>query len=133
LEEWYTKATNFYVGHQKAQRLFRKRDKPTNNSTPPTQKRFSFPKKKDPNAMDINRMSIEERSHLMKEGKCFRCKLFGHLSRDCPNKGQNTTTPTTPKWTGKSAASHIRALIASMSEEEKKELEEEGEKHSLGF
>jgi Zinc knuckle len=87
--------------------------------------------------MDIDRMSIEERTRLMKEGKCFRCKLFGHLSRDCPNKGQNTTTTTptttTPKWTGKSVASHIRALIASMSEEEKKALEEEGEKHGLGF
>jgi hypothetical protein len=105
LEEWYTKATNFYVGHQKVQRLFRKRDKPTTTfSAPPAQKRFSFPEKKDPNAMDIDRMSIEERTHLMKEGKCFRCKLFGHLSRDCPNKGQNTmTTTATPKWTGKSA------------------------------
>jgi Retrotransposon gag protein len=137
LEEWYTKATNFYVGHQKAQRLFRKRDKPTmTSSAPPAQKRFSFPEKKDPNAMDIDRMSIEERTRLMKEGKCFRCKLFGHLSRDCPNKGQNTTTTTTsttPKWTGKSAASHIRTLIASMSEEEKKVLEEEGEKFGLGF
>jgi hypothetical protein len=70
----------------------------------------------------------------MKEGKCFRCKLFGHLSRDCPNKGKNTTTTmNTPKWTGNSTASHIRTLIASMSEEEKKVLEEEGEKHSLGF
>jgi hypothetical protein len=69
----------------------------------------------------------------MKEGKCFRC-IFGHLSRDCPNKGQNsTTTMNTPKWTGKSAASHIRTLIASMSEEEKKVLEEEGKKHGLGF
>jgi Zinc knuckle len=86
--------------------------------------------------MDIDRMSIEERTHLMKEGRCFRCKLFGHLSRDCPNKGQNTTSTTTTntsKWTGKSAASHIRALIASMSKEEKKALEEEGEKHGLGF
>jgi hypothetical protein len=42
------------------------------------------------------------------------------------------TTTTTPKWTGKSTASHIRTLIASMSEEEKKVLEE-GEKHGLGF
>jgi hypothetical protein len=138
LEEWYTKATNFYVGHQRAQRLFKKRDnKPmTTPSAPPAQKRFSFPKKKDPNAMDIDWMSIEERMRLMKEGKCFRCKLFGHLSRDCPNKGQNTTmttTPTTPKWTGKSAASHIRTLIASMTEEEKEVLEEEGEKFGLGF
>jgi hypothetical protein len=42
-------------------------------------------------------------------------------------------TTTTPKWTGKSAALHIRALIALMSEEEKKALEEEGEKNGLGF
>jgi Retrotransposon gag protein/Zinc knuckle len=136
LEEWYTKATNFYIGHQRAQRLFKRRDnKPMNTTSAlPAQKKFSFPEKKDPNAMDIDRMSIEERTRLMKEGKCFRCKLFGHLSRDCPNKGQNTTTTTTtPKWTGKSVASHIRTLIASMSEEEKKVLEEEGEKFGLGF
>jgi Retrotransposon gag protein len=134
LEEWYTKATNFYVGHQRAQCLFRKRDKPANTpSAPPAQKKFSFPEKKDPNAMDIDRMSIEEHTRLMKEGKCFRCKLFGHLSWDCPNKGQVNMTPTTPKCTGKSAASHIQTLIASMSEEEKKILEEEGEKHGLCF
>jgi hypothetical protein len=30
-------------------------------------------------------------------------------------------------------ASHIRALITSMSDEEKKVLEEEGEKNGLGF
>jgi hypothetical protein len=136
LEEWYTKATNFYVRHQRAQHLFKKRDSkpPNTSSTLPAQKKFSFPEKKDSNAMDINRMSIKERTRLMKEGKCFRCKLFRHLSWDCPNKGQNiVTTMTTPKWTGKSAASHIRTLIASMSEEEKKVLEEEGEKHGLGF
>jgi Ty3 transposon capsid-like protein len=80
LEEWYTKATNFYVGHQRAQRLFRKRDNKPATSAPPAQKQFSFPEKKDPNAMDIDRMSIEECTCLMKEGKCFRCKLFGHLS-----------------------------------------------------
>jgi Retrotransposon gag protein len=130
LEEWYTKATNFYIGHKRAQHLFKKReDKPANTNMPPAQKKFTFPEKKDPNAMDIDRMTTEECACLMKEGKCFRCKLFGHLSHDCTNKGQNTT----PKWTGKSTASHIQALIASMSEEEQKALEEEGEKNSLGF
>jgi Retrotransposon gag protein len=136
LEEWYTKATNFYVGHQRAQRLFKRWDsKPaTTSSALPVQKIFFFPEKKDLNAMDIDRMLIKEQTCLMKEGKCFRCKLFGHLSQDCPNKGQNTTTTTsTPKWTGKSTAAHIWTLIASMSEEEKKALEEEGEKHGLGF
>jgi hypothetical protein len=136
LEEWYTKATNFYIGHQRVQCLFKKQDnKPTNTtSTLPAQKKFFFPEKKDPNAMDIDHMSIEECMCLMKEGKCFRCKLFRHLSWDCPNKGQNTTTTTTTlKWTGKSVAAHIWTLIASMSEGEKKALEEEGEKHGLGF
>jgi hypothetical protein len=136
LEEWYTKATNFYVGHQRAQRFFKERDSKLLNtsSTLPAQKKFSFPEKKDPNAMDIDHMSIKERTCLMEEGKCFRWKLFRHLSWDCQNKGQNnTTTTTTPKWTGKSMASHIRTLIASMSEEEKKVLEEEGKKHGLGF
>jgi hypothetical protein len=135
LEKWYAKATNFYIGHQRAQHLFKRRDnKPTNTfGAPPTQKKFSFPEKKDPNAMDIDCMSIKERTRLMKEGKCFRCKLFGHLSQDCPSKGQNNMTTTTPKWTGKFVASHIRTLIASMSEEEKKILAEEGEKHGLGF
>jgi Retrotransposon gag protein len=88
-EEWYTKATNFYVGHQRAQHLFKRRDnKPaTTPSALSVQKKFSFPEKKDPNAMDIDRMSIEEQTHLMKEGKCFRCKLFGHLSRRLPKQG----------------------------------------------
>jgi Zinc knuckle len=83
--------------------------------------------------MDIDRMSIKEHTCLMEEGKCFRCKLFGHLSRDCPNKTTTAPPTSTPKWTGKSAAAHIQTLIASMSEEEKKALEEEGEKHGLGF
>jgi Zinc knuckle len=135
LEEWYTKATNFYVRHQRAQCLFRKRDKPVSTpSAPSAQKKFSFPEKKNLNAMDIDCMSIGERTRLMKEGKCFRCKLFGHLSRDCPSKGQNTmTTPATLKWTGKAVASQIQTLIASINIEEKKALEEEGEKFRLGF
>jgi Retrotransposon gag protein len=135
LEEWYTKATNFYIRHKRVQCLFKKwDDKPTNTfGALPVQKKFTFPEKKNPNAMDIDHIMVNEPTCLMKEGKCFRCKLFGHLSQDCPSKGQNTTPTTTPKWTGKSAALHIRALIASMSEEEKKALEEEGKKNGLGF
>jgi hypothetical protein len=64
--------------------------------------------------MDIDCMTVNEQTHLMKEGKCFRCKLFGHLSQDCPNKQQTNTMlmTLTLKWTDKSTASHIRALIA---------------------
>jgi Retrotransposon gag protein len=49
LEEWYTKATNFYVGHQRAQHLFGKRDKPVNTpSTPSAQRSFLFQKGRIP-------------------------------------------------------------------------------------
>jgi hypothetical protein len=82
LEEWYSKATNFYIGHKRAQHLFKKQDdEPTNTfGAPSAQKKSTFPKKKDPNTMDIDCMMVDERTRLMKEGKCFRCKLFGHLS-----------------------------------------------------
>jgi hypothetical protein len=53
---------------------------------PVAQKKFMFPEKKDPNVMYIDRMTVNEQTRLMKEGKCFRCKLFRHLSQDCPNK-----------------------------------------------
>ena len=36
--------------------------------------------------MDIDTMTIEEQTKLMKEGRCFRCKKTGHISRDCPTK-----------------------------------------------
>ena len=47
---------------------------------------------KDPNAMNVDVMSIEERNELMKKGVCFRCKKTGHLSKDCPTRNKTTGT-----------------------------------------
>jgi len=44
---------------------------------------FSKPTAKDPNTIDINTMSQQERTDLMKKGACFRCKKRGHRARDC--------------------------------------------------
>ena len=49
------------------------------------------PKAKDPNAMDVDQararqLMMEERTELMKTGKCFTCKQTGHLSHDCPRR-----------------------------------------------
>ncbi len=56
---------------------------------------------KDPNAMDVDTVQLkplsnEERQNLSREGRCFRCRQKGHMSRNCPQGGQKQTfTPRT--------------------------------------
>ena len=106
LKDWYTKATKFHNNWKRARRILGRRTggEQKNVRTRGT-KKFVFPKKeRDPNAMDVDRLTVEERTKLMKEGRCFRCKLQGHLSRDCP--GEKKDEPK-KKWDGKSAVAHI--------------------------
>jgi Zinc knuckle len=41
-------------------------------------------KRKDPNAMDVDALTMEERGMLLRQGKCFRCKKTGHMAKNCP-------------------------------------------------
>jgi hypothetical protein len=55
------------------------------------------PKPKDPNAMEIDcvkarQITTDERTELMKAGKCFTCRKQGHLSRDCPQRPSHLRT-----------------------------------------
>ena len=73
---------------------------------------------------NFKKLTPEERIQLAKEGRCFRCRLQGHVARNCPKNTNNTptkvreTTTTTPKLT---KAQQIRALEESMAEEERAE------------
>ncbi len=62
---------------------------------------------KDPNAMDttpgwtrVRRMTTDERTRLMNEGKCFNCQKKGHFSRDCPQSPSPAGRDRTP-WARK--------------------------------
>jgi hypothetical protein len=88
--------------------------------------KFYFPRReRDPNAMDIDRLSMEERNKLMKEGRCFKCKGIGHRANECPEH-----SPADPrrkedpkrKMGGKDLHAHIRSLFKDMTEEEKEEF-----------
>ena len=39
-----------------------------------------------PSRARARRIDADERTELMKAGKCFTCKKQGHLSRDCPQR-----------------------------------------------
>ena len=89
---------------------------------------------------NFKKLTPEERAQLAKEGHCFRCRLQGHMARDCPknanqnfntnaretttetkssNPLSNTPTPdnkTSPKLT---RAQQIRALEEAMEDEER--------------
>jgi hypothetical protein len=40
--------------------------------------------RRDPNAMDVDALTMEERGMLLRQGKCFRCKKAGHMAKYCP-------------------------------------------------
>jgi hypothetical protein len=40
--------------------------------------------RKNPNVMDVDSLTMEERGMLLRQGKCFRRKKTGHMAKDCP-------------------------------------------------
>ena len=75
--------------------------------------------------MDVDVLTAEERSDLIRKGACFRCKAQGHLSRDCPQKEKKSEPKKEEKkkaWKGKDLAAYVRAQMLEITEEEKGEF-----------
>jgi Retrotransposon gag protein len=70
---------------------------------------------RDPNAMEIDVMTAEKQTFLMKQGFCFKCEGWGHLARDCKGKKKDTSPP-------KKDIKDIHALLTALTAKEKKEL-----------
>jgi hypothetical protein len=93
---------------------------------------------KDPNAMDVDALSIKQREEVMRKGVCFGCGEVGHISCNCPKKqryggqGGNTGKPgqtsTSKTWTkGKELLGHIRTLTTGLTTNEMEEFMKEAE------
>uniref|UniRef100_A0A0W0FM09 CCHC-type domain-containing protein n=1 Tax=Moniliophthora roreri TaxID=221103 RepID=A0A0W0FM09_MONRR len=71
-------------------------------------------------------LSESDRKDYMVAGKCFHCAKTGHVSQDCPTKGQAQQIPP-PKYEPKKlspqeAFTKIRVLIAEQGEGEQEEI-----------
>ena len=97
-------------------------------------RRFYFDhSQKDPNAMDVDAMTTQEREDIMRKGLCFGCKEPGHISKNCPKKNQGQAPPPPPqkKWKGKELHAHIKALIAQMEDDDANTFFEEAAKEGF--
>src|SRR6202789_3718207 len=65
----------------------------------PSNRQF-FQREKDPNAMDIDSLSVDKRNKLMKDGKCFICQQTGHMAKDHKKNdfAQNQKREDAPKY-----------------------------------
>ena len=120
LDEWYEWATKLDHQWKKMRLTMGKSNVEQRNTSEGNQRRFTFPRTKDPNAMDINASSTNEQNQLMKEGKCFGCKKIGHISKNCPDKKVKKEEP--KKYKGKELHTHIRGLFKDMTADEKEEF-----------
>ena len=80
---------------------------------------------------NFKKLTPEECAQLAKEGRCFRCRLQGHMACSCPKNTNNNQTKVRETTANKSAnttatlkltkAQKIHALEESMAEEERAE------------
>ena len=126
LADWYKWTQQVDNTYKKTQRMLGRIPEKKDDKKEETKKRWNFGKK-DPNAMDVDAMSVEQRADAMKKGLCFRCRKQGHLSRDCPDKKKKDEPrkEEKKKWMSKELQMHVRALFDTMDEEEKKRFEED--------
>jgi hypothetical protein len=134
LDDWYEWATKLdHQWRRMMRRMGRNNTNQGQGKARPSNRRF-FQKEKDPNAMDIDSLSVDERAKLMKDGKCFICQQTGHMAKDHKknNSSKKQWREEAPKyermeapkkqWEGNALYAHVRSMIAELDTEEKEKF-----------
>ena len=131
IDDWYTYASRFDNQWTRVKEIIAR-----NKGTTYTQKKPTYAARytgtHDPNVMDVDRLTIDERTDHMKKGLCFICHEPGHTAKDCPRKKPRFPTNKFQnlKKTGTNTYAMIRSLYNELNDEDKKicmdKMEEEG-------
>jgi hypothetical protein len=78
--------------------------------------------------MDMDRLSINKQTRLMKEGRCFKCKNTRHWANKCPDdEKKKFKEEPKKKINGRELHVHVWALFKDMTEEDKDEFIKDAE------
>jgi len=132
LKEWMDKAAAYDNHWRQANDYLRVGNSGRNMNQ---QRRFNFTpqrQERDPNAMEVDALTFEQRSELLRKGLCFSCKKPGHISKDCPhrnkywnyNRRKNSEAPEQKRrMDARELYTHIQTLMReNLSEDQKTEL-----------
>ena len=125
MEEWYNETSRIVLKQLRLKEIEDQRKGITNNH----QGYYGYNNslgKKDPNAMDVDRLSTKELERHKKERLCFRCRKPEHIGQNCRNSGMNQKQAESKPHDKKKVRNNmIRKILAVIDDEEEQESKEE--------
>jgi hypothetical protein len=121
IAEWYKQALKHNSHYRRVQEILGRRCGTSGNAQTTNYPKKSFTPRytqRDPNTMDVDRLSTNKQTKHMAKGRCFGCHEIGHMVRDCPKKEQK---PNQNFGGYKKTAKTARAQIWNLIDPQEKE------------